>query len=187
VDLPERALAAYIAVLTPMTRTPEKLRAALAESFFPPSGPHGIVDKTIFKRTLIVSTRMEGGFNPSDRLERTDILIRPYGAQFMDWDLLSTSQGTIDAGSVQLTQTRGTSQTLTASTPAGTPVNAGLSLGAMQGESRVEQINAKAIVSNLSATVDADGNLRITPTRRLWCGPDRQRRDPCDHEVHGPT
>ena len=160
-DLPERAMAAYVTALARLDGSATVLRSELGSSIGATSETAGVQDRTSFKRTIIVSVRLEGGFNPADRLEQTDVLIRLHRARFVSWDLLATDYQTIDAGKIGLVTTIGSSQGLSVGAPAGAPVTASATLGATQSSARTENLEAIAKVPNLSATVDGDGNLRI--------------------------
>ncbi len=155
---PERALAAYINVLAnpKVSPTAKELRTNLAAALALPSSPAADV-RTVFHRTIIVTVRKEGGFNPADRLEATDVTIRPDKVRFDSWDTLATAYTVINAGTVQLTQARGATESLSAGAPTGAPVSASASVGASQTNTRVENLTASNQAETLSATVQEDG------------------------------
>ena len=163
---PERALAAYIDALAnpKMSPTPKDLRANLAASLTTASAPSAAEVRTVFHRTIIVTVRKEGGFNPADRLEATDVTIRtikPNKARFDSWDTLATAYTTINAGTVQLTQARGATESLSAGAPTGAPVSASGSVSATQTNTKVENYTASIQAETLSATVEDDGDALV--------------------------
>jgi hypothetical protein len=161
--LPERALAAYIDVLAnpKMSATPKDLRANLGASLTPASPPSEEETRTTFHRTIILTVRKEGGFNPADRLEATDVTIKPDKARFDSWDTLATAYTTINAGTVQFTQARGATESLTAGTPSVAPVSASGSVSATQTNTKVENYTASIQAETLSATVEDDGGTLV--------------------------
>ncbi len=161
--LPERALAAYIDALAnpKMSPTPKDLRANLAASLAPAASPSAEEVRTVFHRTIIVTVRKEGGFNPADRLEATDVTIKPDKARFDSWDTLATAYTTINAGTVQLTHARGATERLSAGAPSGAPVSASGSVSATQMKTRVENYTASIQAETLSATVEDDGGALV--------------------------
>jgi len=162
-SLPERALAEYIKVLgdPKVSPTPSDLRTNLAAELSAPSpGDPGAEDRTLFHRTLIVTVRKEGDFNPVDRLEATEIVLRPQAARFESWDSLATVYTTIDAGSVQLTQVRGATESLSVGSAAGAPVSATAGATGTQTNTRAETFNAVNQVETVTASIE-DGALRI--------------------------
>lgn len=161
-SLPERAAAAYIAALVKFGKTPDDLRANLAAPIAAGGNSSTAENRSVFHRTIVVSVRKDGGFNPADRLDATDVVIRPYGARFDNWDTLATAYTTINAGAVQLTQARGFTENLTVGTPASAPVSGSLALGASQTDTRVENISALSQTETLTATIEDNGRaLRI--------------------------
>ena len=119
-------------------------------------------DEPVFHRTMIVTVRKEGQFNPADRLEATDVTIRPRNARFEGWDAIATAYTAINAGSVQLSQARGFTESLTAGTPASAPASGSLSLGASQTDTRNETFTAQSQAETLTATLSDGGTtLRI--------------------------
>jgi len=160
---PERALAEYIAALSSnpdWSPNPAALRANLAAPLIPPPTPQETVDQTVFHRTVIVSVRKEN-FNPVDRLEATTVTIKLDHARFDSWDTLVTPYTTINAGTIQLTQARGTTEGLTASAPATAAFPLSLTLGGSQTDTRVENLAAMEQKEAVSVTVDKDGVLTI--------------------------
>ena len=113
--------------------------------------------RTVFHRTIIVTVRKQGGFNPADRLEATDVTIIPDKARFDSWDTLATEYTTINAGTLQLTQVRGATESLSAGPPSGAPISGSASVGASQANTRVENLTASNQAETLSATVEEDG------------------------------
>ena len=93
-SLPERAAAAYIAALVKFGKTPDDLRANLAAPIAAGGNSSTADNRSVFHRTIVVSVRKDGGFNPADRLDATDVVIRPYGARFDNWDTLATAYTT---------------------------------------------------------------------------------------------
>jgi len=163
---PERALAAYINVLAnpKVSPTAKDLRTNLAAALTSASSPASVADnRTVFHRTVIVTVRKEGGFNPADRLEATDVSIIPVPAiaRFDSWDTLATMYTTINAGTIQLTQVRGATENLTAGAPSGAPVSASGSVTASQTNTRVENLTASTQAETLSATVEQDGKALV--------------------------
>ena len=154
----DRAFAEYIRVLgnRQFSSTADALRANLAADV---SGPSASVaeDRTVFHRTIIVSVRKTGAFNPADRLEATEVTIRPTNATFESWDTLATVYTMINAGTVQLTQARGANEAISVGTPATVPVSATGSLGASQTNTRVENFTASNQVETISATIEDQG------------------------------
>jgi hypothetical protein len=160
-SLPERAQARYIAELAKYSKSAEDLRGNLAAKITSHDAASGVDNRTVFHRTLVVSVRKDGGFNPADRLEATDVLIRPSSdVRFDNWDTLATIYTTVNAGTVQLTQARGLTENLTAGAPSGAPVSGSLSLGGSQTDTRVENLSALSTRESLTATIE-DGALRI--------------------------
>lgn len=159
-SLPERAQARYIAELAKYGKSAADLRANLGANIVAADASSGAENRSVLHRTLVVSVRKAGGFNPVDRLEATDVSIRPIGARFDSWDTLATTYTTINAGTVQLTQARGLTENLTAGAPSTAPVSGSLSLGGSQTDTRVENLSALSTPESLSATIE-DGVLRI--------------------------
>ena len=164
-SLPDRALAAYVRELANprMSVDAKALRANLAAKISSaPASSETPDDQTVFHRTLIVTVSKSGDFNPADRLEATDVAITPIGARFQSWDTAATIYTTVNAGTVQLTQTRSTGQSLSLATPTGTPVTASVGLRADQRSSRVETLPATYQVESLTVSVEGLGKtLRI--------------------------
>jgi hypothetical protein len=113
----------------------------------------------MFHRTIVVTVRKEGAFNPADRLESTDVTIVPHGARFESWDAVATAYTTINAGTVQLAQTRGFNESLTAGAPSSAPVSASATVGASQTDARTESFTAQAQSETLTASLSADGDM----------------------------
>jgi hypothetical protein len=159
---PERALAAYIKVLAnpKVSPTAEHLRTNLATVLAPPSSAAADV-RTVFHRTIIVTVRKEGRFNPVDRLEDTTVFIRPDLARFDSWDTLATAYTTINAGTIRLTQARVATETLTAGAPSGAPFSATASVGASQTNARVENLTASNQAETLTASVEDSGKTLV--------------------------
>ena len=159
---PERALAAYINVLAnpKMSPTARDLRTNLAAAHNPASSP-AADDRTVFHRTIIVTVRKDGGFNPADRLEATDVTITLDKARFDSWDTLVTAYTTINAGTLQLTQVRGATESLSAAAPSGAPISASASVNASQTNTRVESLTASNQAETLSATVEDSGTKLV--------------------------
>ena len=149
---PERALAAYINVLAnpKVSPTAKDLRTNLSAALGPASSS-AADNRTVFHRTIIVTVRKEGDFNPADRLEATDVTIIPDKARFDSWDTLATAYTTINAGTLQLTQVRGATESLSGGAPSGA-VSA--SVGASQTNTRVENLAATNQAETLSATLE---------------------------------
>ena len=119
-------------------------------------------DEPVFHRTMIVTVRKDGQFNPADRLEATDVTIRPRNARLEGWDAIATAYTAINAGSVQLSQARGFTESLSAGTPASAPASGSLSLGASQTDTRNETFTAQSQAETLTATLSDGGTeLRI--------------------------
>ena len=116
-------------------------------------------DEAMFHRTLVVTVRKEGLFNPTDRLEATDVTIIPSGARFKSWDAIATAYTAINAGTVQLAQTRGFSESLTAGAPASAPISASATAGATQSDARTENFTAQAQSETLTASLSPDGDM----------------------------
>ena len=157
--LPERAEAAYITELGKYSKTAEDLLTSVAAPIKSGEDGSSADNRTVFHRTIIVSVRKEGGFNPEDRLEATDVVIRPHGARFDSWDTLATAYTTINAGTVQLTQARGATENLTVGAPTGAPISGSLSFGGSQTDTRVENISALNQVESVTASVEENGTL----------------------------
>jgi len=162
-NFPDHALAEYIKVLADpkFSPTAESLRQNIAAAL--KAGPTVTVDdRTVLHRNMIVTvTKDPLKFNPADRIEATAVFIEPLdGVTFTSWDTAVTLYTTINAGTIQLTQTQNSGQTLTAGTPSGAPITGSLGLTAGQGETRVENFNATSQVENLTVSV-IDGKLRI--------------------------
>jgi hypothetical protein len=160
---PERALAAYIVALSnpKMSPTAQDLRANLTASLAPASSTSAAEVRTVFHRTIIVTVRKDGGFNPADRLEATNVKITPDKARFDSWDTLATAYTTINAGTIQLTQARGTTENITAGSPSSAPVSITGSLSATQTNTRTENFTASIQAETLSATVEDDGRALV--------------------------
>jgi hypothetical protein len=160
--LPPRAIAAYIkALATPrLSPTANDLRTNLGALLAPPSSPAAGI-RTVFHRTIIVTVRKEGGFNPADRLEATDVTIQPDLARFDSWDTLATAYTTINAGTIQLTQVREATESLSASSPSSAPVSVSASVAATQSNTRFEVLTASTQAETLSATVEEGGNALV--------------------------
>jgi hypothetical protein len=131
---PQQALAAYIDVLgsANLSLTAKDLRANVAARLAPTSYASDQDVRTVFHRTLIVTVRKEGGFNPADRLEATDVTIKPDRARFDSWDTVTTAYTTINAGTVQFTQARGAAESLIVGTPSAAPISGSASATASQ-------------------------------------------------------
>ncbi|HTT75668.1 MAG TPA: hypothetical protein VMF50_06755 [Candidatus Binataceae bacterium] len=135
-----------------MSPTAKDLRTNLAAALASASSP-AADDRTVFHRTIIVTVRKTGGFNPADRLEATDVAIIPDNARFDSWDTLATAYTTINAGTVQLTQVRGATESLSGGPPSGV---ASASVSASQTDTRVENLTASSQAETLSATIEED-------------------------------
>jgi hypothetical protein len=159
-SLPERAQMRYITELAKYSKSAEDLRGNLAATIGLQNAASGVDDRTVFHRTLVVSVRKGSGFNPADRLEATDVLIRPVYARFDNWNTLVTVYTTINAGTVQLTQARNLTENLTAGPPGSAPVSGSLSLGGSQTDTRAENLSALSTLESLTATIE-NGALRI--------------------------
>jgi hypothetical protein len=162
--LPERALAAYVEALAAGNRSPtaEALRTNLSA----PLGGSGAarqVDYRVLHRTLIITVHKDGPFNPADRLQETDVsLTLPAGSRFEAWDTAATVYSTINAGSIELTQTRDTSQELSLGAPSTAPLSASLTAKASQENSRKETFAASSQVELLTVSVENGGRtLRV--------------------------
>jgi hypothetical protein len=160
---PERALAAYIDVLgnPKLSSTAKDLRTNLAATLAPTSSASAEDVRTLFHRTLIVTVRKEGAFNPADRLEATDVTIKPDKARFVSWDTLATAYTTINAGTVQLTQARGETESLTVGTPSVAPISGSASGAASQTNTKVENYTAAIQAETLSATIEQNGGALV--------------------------
>ena len=173
-SLPERALAAYIAVLgSPrLSATAKDLRANLAAklSSIPDQGPG---DNTLFHRTIIVTVARRGAFNPADRLEATEVVIRldcestkdgstPLCIRFTSWDTAATAYTTISAGTVGFTQARSAELDPSVGTPPTAPVSASVGGKFSTSSTRAETFNYSTQVESLTVSVEEDGHsLRI--------------------------
>jgi len=163
-SLPERAIAAYINVLAnpKMSATAKDLRSNLAAKLSSPSLSSGAVDdRTVLHRTLIITVRKEGGFSPADRLEATDVKITLDNARFENWDTLATAYTTVNAGTVQLTQTRGLTESLTAGGPSTAPVSASATVTGNQSNTKVENYTATNQAETLTATIEDEGRALV--------------------------
>lgn len=163
---PDRALAACIQALnnTKVTSATQTFCNGLSgkPASKPTPAPTGIADRTLFHRTIIISVRKDGPFNPADRLEGTDIEIHTPSARFDTWDTLATTYTVINAGTVQLTQARGFTEGITPGLPSGLPLTGGASFTGSQTNTRVENYNANVQAETLTAAIDCDGHcLRI--------------------------
>ncbi len=163
-SLPDRALAAYIKALAnpKLSSSAADLRSNLAARLSAPASSGAGVDvRTVFHRTLIVTVRKEGGFNPADRLEATDVAIKLANARFESWDTLATAYTTINAGTMQLTQQRGATEKIAASPPGTAPVSASAALEASQSNTLVENYTAAIQAETLTATIEQDGRTLV--------------------------
>lgn len=161
--LPEQAMAAYIDVLgnVKLSPTVKDLRANLTATLAPTSSASGEDVRTVFHRTLVVTVRKEGGFNPADRLEATDVTIKPDKARFESWDTVATAYTTINAGTVQFTQARGAAESLTVGAPSAAPISGSASATASQTNTKVEGYTAAIQAETLSATVEQNGRALV--------------------------
>jgi hypothetical protein len=162
INLPERALAEYIKVLAnpKVSSTAKELRQNLAAALKSPQESALLEDRTVFNRTMIVTVGKNGNFNPADRLEATDVLIKPDIANIESWDTAVTLNTTINAGTLQVTQNRNTETDLAVAASAGAPISGSLTQKVSRGTTHLENYNATSQVDNL--TVSSDGkNLRI--------------------------
>jgi hypothetical protein len=160
---PEQALAAYINVLgnANLSPTAKDLRANIAATLTPTSSASGEDVRTVFHRTLIVTVRKEGGFNPADRLEVTDVTIKPDKARFDSWDTVATAYTTINAGTVQFSQARGSAESLTVGTPSAAPISGSASATASQTNTKIESYAAAIQAETLSVTVEQNGSALV--------------------------
>lgn len=135
------------------------------------SEPGAPEERTVFHRTIIVSVHKTGPFNPADRLEATDVSIALSNARFESWDTLATAYTTINAGTVQLAQTRGATENLSLGAPAGSPVTASGAFSASQSNTRTENFTASTQAETLSATIE-DGGKKLVIHRQGGIGID---------------
>ncbi len=149
----DHALAACVPALaaTNPTAAVKGLCATLLGN--PPPQSTSSADRTLFHRTLIVTVRKEGPFNPADRIEATDVTIETPEARFDTWDTVATAYTTVNAGTVQLTQARGATEGLSLGAPATFPFTASGTLGGSQTDTRVENFTATTQVETLTATI----------------------------------
>jgi hypothetical protein len=154
-NLSDRGQAAYLNLLA----DPKKVKsmAALRKSFaaaIQTDTPEVPQDLTVFHRTMIVVVARDPKlFNPADRLEDVDVLIRPTNAVIQSWDTAATLYSTINAGSVALTGTQTANVGATIGTPATAPVSASITGGYSQGLSRVETLNANEQTESLTISL----------------------------------
>jgi hypothetical protein len=119
-------------------------------------------DRSELHRIMIVTVAKDAlKFNPADRIEATNVLIEPQdGATFTSWDTAATLNTTINAGTIQLTQTGSAGQNVSAGLPATSPLTGSVGLNASRGETRVESFNATSQIDNLTVSV-IGGTMRI--------------------------
>lgn len=165
VSLSDRGQAAYIERLALLSKNADALRAAMAQGLDTKDSVD-VQDRTVFHRTFIISLRKTGDFNPVDRIEAADIIIRPTDAKFTSWDTLTSAYSTVNAGTVQLAQARGLTESVTAGVPStagltGIPLTASGTFGGSQTDTRTENFSATAQIENLSAAISPDGTLII--------------------------
>jgi len=162
-SFPERALAAYINVLADpkMSPTAKDLRANLAGKLESNTEPKGPDDRTVLHRTIIVTVRKDGPFNPADRLEATDVRIEVANARFDAWDTLATAYTTINAGTVQFTAARGLTESLSTPAAPATPLPFSAALGGSQTDTRVETLAATQQAETLTADVEDRGRTLV--------------------------
>jgi hypothetical protein len=163
-SLPERALAAYINVIgnQKISATAKDLRSNLSAKLSGPSSSSGdVADRTVFSKTLIVTVRKEGRFNPADRLEATNVKIKLDNARFESWDTLATAYTTVNAGTVQLTQTRGLTESLTAGAPSTAPASVSATVTGNQSNTKVENYTATNQTETLTATIEDEGRALV--------------------------
>jgi len=199
----DHALAACVAAINVDSpkKTASDFCAALAGKQAPPASTSP-VDATVYHRTLIVTVRKEPPFNPADRLEATDVTIDAPTARFDNWDTIATAYTTISAGTVQLTQARGLTQSLTLGAPAppAFPFSASGTFGGSQTDTRVENLTASQQAETLTATigcqrhclqirrqggygVDLTGNTVIKVDMTL-CDTNDESSDDCNEPDH---
>ena len=123
------------------------------------SAPPNDRDDAMFRRTIVVTVRKEGPFNPTDRLESTDVTIVPRDARFESWDTIATAYTSINAGTVQLAQTRGYNESFTAGAPGAAPVSASGTVAASQSNTRTENFTAQMQAETLTASLSPDGDM----------------------------
>ncbi|MCB8884026.1 hypothetical protein ACELLULO517_27570 [Acidisoma cellulosilytica] len=160
--LSDRGQAAYIVAVAHESKDITSLQQNLATPLKSATTDTEI-NRTVFHRTIVVTVRRDGAFNPADRLEATDVLINLPNGRFDSWDTVATAYTTINAGSITLTQTHGTTEGLTVGAPTGAPVSGSVNLAASQSEARAETLNASNQVETLTVTVEGNNNhsLRI--------------------------
>ena len=167
--LPERALAEYVRVLAApkFSKTAKLLRQNLAAKIV--AATPDAVDESVVKRTLILTVRKDGPFNPVDRLEATRVKITLQDGEFANWDTAASQYTTVNAGTVQLTNTAGSQAGLAIGTPAVAPVAASLTGGVSQSSSRQETFPETFLIDNLTVAVEgdaADGKRRTLVIQR---------------------
>jgi hypothetical protein len=162
-SFPERALAEYVDVLGNPRYSPtaKDLRSNLATKLKEPHPSSEVENRTVFHRTLVVTVAKEGGFNPADRLEMTDVTIRLGNACFDNWDAVATAYTMISAGTVQLTQARQLTESVTASPPSTSPVSAGATVTGSQSNTKVENYSASIQAETLTVSVEQKGRSLV--------------------------
>jgi hypothetical protein len=108
-----------------------------------------------------VTVRKEGRFNPADRLEATNVKIKLDNARFESWDTLATAYTTVNAGTVQLTQTRGLTESLTAGAPSTAPASVSATVTGNQSNTKVENYTATNQTETLTATIEDEGRALV--------------------------
>jgi hypothetical protein len=120
------------------------------------------VDARNFKRTMIITVRKGGEFNPDDRLEATDVIVALNDGRFVNWDTVATNYSTVNAGTVQLTTAVSTEADVSVGAPSVAPIAGTLSGKASQSSSRQETLPETFQVENLTVSLEEGGTaLRV--------------------------
>lgn len=105
-------------------------------------------------------------FNPADRIEAVDIVIRPDNAVIQSWDTATTLYSTISAGALQLTGTNSATGGASLGTPATAPTVASLTGSATASQARQESLTATEQVESLTVFLNNIDSYRLDPGRK---------------------
>jgi hypothetical protein len=148
--LPERPSAAYIAALAANEKQPAKLRELMAT----PIRKVGVTEEASkFLRVLVLEVQRRG-VRPADRFVMTDVEVKPTGPSnaldyiFTDYQLASTTNSTINIGTVAITSQVSTGLAVTPNFA-----------GGQQGSASFGLVNTNASTHNISETSQLSVNV----------------------------